>query len=57
MSIVATALYNPPSPAGDPEATRTILTCKASRMTIMRVRRTLSETEIATHGMLRSKTT
>jgi len=57
MSMVAMALYNPSIPAGDPETARTFLPCNASRMTIIKVRRTLSEIEIATHGILKSKTT
>ena len=44
MSMVTTVLHNPPIPA-IPKALRVFLVCKMSRMTIMRVRRTLSESE------------
>jgi len=46
MNMVTTALYNPVSPEGAPIAVRTFLLCRASRITIMSVRRTLSESEI-----------
>ena len=46
MSMVAIVLYNPLIPAEDPVAMRTFLPCRMSRMTIMRVRRMLSEREI-----------
>ena len=49
-SIVIMALYNPPIPPGVPRTARTALQCKTSRMTIMRVRRMLSETEIEKYG-------
>ena len=44
MNIVAMIPYNPPIPARDPVAARTFLPYRTSRMTIMRVRRALSET-------------
>ena len=43
------ALHNPPTPVV-PVAVRTSLACRTSRTTIMRVRRTLSETEIERYG-------
>jgi len=46
MSMVEIVLYNPPIPARDPVAVRIFLACRTSRMTIIEVRRTLSETEI-----------
>ena len=46
MSIVAIDLYNPVTPAENPIAARTFLTCRESRTTIMRVRRRLRESEI-----------
>ena len=50
MSMVEIALYNPLIPTGDPVAARMFLPCRTSRMTIVRVRRTLSETEIEMYG-------
>ena len=44
-SMVTTALYNPQIPV-IPRAVRVFLVCTVSRMTIMRVRRMLSESEI-----------
>ena len=44
-SIVMTALYNPPIPVV-PRAVRVFLACTMNRLMIMRVRRTLSESEI-----------
>ena len=49
MSMVAMVLYNPLIPAGRPVTVRTFLPHRTSRMTIMRVRRTLSESEIDIH--------
>ena len=46
MSIVAMALYNLPSPDGDPGTANIFLPHRTSRMTIMRVRMMLSESEI-----------
>ena len=46
MNMVAMVLYNPPIPVQDPVATRTALPCRTSRRTIIRVRVTLSDTEI-----------
>ena len=43
--MVTMALHNPPIPV-IPRAVRVFLACRTSRMTITRVRRTLSETEI-----------
>jgi len=50
MSMVETALYSPLIPAADPVAARMFLPCRASRTTIIRVRRMLSETEIERYG-------
>jgi len=50
MSMVAMALYISLAPAGDHVAARTFLPCRTSRTTIMRVRRTLSESEIENHA-------
>jgi len=44
-------LHNPLIPTKDPVAVRKFLACRASRMTIIRVRRTLSETEIERYGI------
>ena len=52
MSMVATAMYNPLIPDGEPVAARTFLLPRKSRRTIMRVRRTLSETATEIHGIL-----
>ena len=49
-SIVIMTLYNSPIPPGLPMAARMFLQCRRSRMTIMRVRRTLSETEVEKYG-------
>jgi len=51
MSMVAMVLYNPPIPAQDPVAARTDLPCRTSRRTIIRVRKTLSETGIEKYGI------
>ena len=51
MSVVETVLYNPVIPAADPVAARMFLPCRTSRTTIIRVRRTLSETEIERYGI------
>jgi len=51
MSMVEIALYNPLIPTWDPVAARMFLPCRTSRMTIIRVRRTLSETEIERYGI------
>ena len=48
-SMVMIALHNPPIPA-IPMALRMVLACKMSRITIMRVRRTLSDSEIEKYG-------
>ena len=53
MSMVAMVLYNPAIPARDPVVARMFLPCSTSRVTIMRVRRTLSETEIERCGRVR----
>ena len=45
ISMVAMALYDPLIPAGDPVAARMFLPYRTSRTTIIRVRRTLSESE------------
>ena len=45
-SMVIMVLYSPLIPPGPPRVARTSLQCKTSRTMIMRVRRTLSETEI-----------
>jgi len=45
INMVETVLCNLLIPARDPVAMRTFLACRMSRMTIIRVRRTLSETE------------
>ena len=55
MNMVAMALYNPLIPAAEPAATRTFLLCRMSRMTIIRVRRTLSETEIERYRRPKSR--
>jgi len=52
MSMVEIVLYNLPIPASGPVAVRTFLACRMSRMTIIRVRRTLSETEIERYATL-----
>jgi len=46
-------LYNPPIPDGDPTIARIFLPYKTSRMTIMRVRRTLSETATERYGRMK----
>ena len=51
MNMVLTALHNPPLPVS-PIAVRKFLACRVSRMTVIRVRRTLSESEIERYGML-----
>ena len=52
MSMVTIVLYNLLIPFGDPTAARTDLSCRTSRVTIMRVRRTLSATEIERFGRM-----
>ena len=49
MSMVTMALDNLPDPA-IPIAARMFRVCRMSRMTIMRVRRTLSESEMEKYG-------
>ena len=49
-----TVLYSPPTLAG---VVRTFLLCRTSRATIMRVRRTLTVTEIEKYGILKLKAT
>jgi len=51
MSMVEIVLYNPLIPIRDPVTVRMFLPCRMSRMTIIRVRRTLSETEIEMYGI------
>jgi len=55
--MVTVVLYHPPSPPGNPIATRTFLLCTTSRPTIMRVRRTLRVIEIERYGMAKLKET
>ena len=50
MTMVATVLYNPLSPLEDPVAVRTFLPRRMSPTAIIRVRRTLSESEIENHA-------
>ena len=50
MSMVTMALYNSPAPAATPIALRMFLLCRTSRVTIMVVRRRLSEEETAKYG-------
>ena len=50
MSIVMMVLYNPLVPA---RPTRVFLLCMMSRITIMRVRRTLREIETEKYGTLK----
>ena len=52
MSMVAMDLYNPPIPAGDPVAAQIFPPRMTSRTTIIRVRRTLSESEIERYARL-----
>jgi hypothetical protein len=54
ISIVMTALYIPPAPAEVPMAFRMFLWCIPSRMTIMSMRRRLSEREIDQNAMPKS---
>jgi len=54
MSIVMVALYNPILPAA-PLVERMFLLCSTRRVTIMTVRRTLSETEIERYGRPKSR--
>ena len=49
MNMVAMALHNPPLPV-PPKAIRMFLARRMSRMTIIRVRTTLSESEIEMYG-------
>ena len=51
MNIVTLALYNPPLSV-PPMTVRTFLAYRMSLMTIMRVRRTLSESEIEKYGIV-----
>ena len=51
MNMVTMALHNPPLP-DSPMAVRTFLVCRMSRMTIVRVRMTLSDSEIEMYGMV-----
>ena len=53
MRIVTMDMYDPLVPAGDSMVERTFLSCRTSRMTINRVRRMLSETEIEAFGILK----
>ena len=46
MSIVTMVLYNPVNPEGASVTVRMFLMCKTRRITIMSVRRMLSETEM-----------
>ena len=46
MSMVMTVLYNPVNPEGAPMTLRIFLLRRMSRITIMSVRKTLSESEI-----------
>jgi len=55
--MVTVVLYHPPTPSGHPMATRMFLLCRASRPTIMRVRRTLSDIEIERYGIPKLKAT
>jgi len=50
MSMVQASLYNPLVTTADPVAARRFLPCRMSRITIIRVRRTLSEAEIERYG-------
>ena len=50
MSMVTTVLYSPLNLDGAPVVARMSLPCRTSRMTIRKVRRILSETEIAKYG-------
>jgi len=50
-SMMDTVLHNPLIPTADPVTARICLPCRISRMTIIRVRRTLSETEIERYGI------
>ena len=52
MNMVMMNLYIPLIPTRDPVAARTLLPYRTSRMMIVRVRRTLSETEIERFKML-----
>ena len=51
--MVAMVLYNPPIPTRDPVTARMFLPCRMIRVTIMRVRRVLSETEIERCGRMK----
>lgn len=53
-SIVMTAPYNRPAPAEAPMAFRMFRLCRMSRITIMNVRRTLSESETAKYEKSKS---
>ena len=48
--MVMIVLYTPVVPAGESVAARMFLPCSKSRMTIMRVRKVLSEIEIEKYG-------
>jgi len=50
MSMVAMVLYTPLTPTEDQVVARMLLPRRTSRTTIMRVRRTLSESEIENHA-------
>jgi len=52
-SMVMMAFYSPPVPTRPLAGVRESLLCRASRMMIMRVRRTLSEIETEKYGMLK----
>ena len=51
MNMVTMALHNPPVPA-PPMAVRMFLVCRTSRITIIRVRRMLSGSEIEKYGIV-----
>ena len=51
ISIVATAIYNLLASVGTPKAFRIFLPWRMSRVTIMTVRRTLSEKPIENNGV------
>ena len=53
MNMVTMASHNPQIPV-IPMAMRTLLVCRTSRMTIIRVRKMLSEIEIDRYGISKS---
>ena len=53
MSMVAMVLYNLLILGGDPIIAQIFLSCRTSRMTIIRVRRMLSETEVERLGRVK----